>query len=265
MIEIKTIDSDRRRSSEVAPGPWHRSTSTALEIRGGLGSAVEVGGYATRYGVEYEVGGGPANFGWIESVAPGAGAASLAEDPDVVLLVNHEGMPLARTKSGTLHLAEDEHGLYHSTRLDSSDPDVAALLPKLERGDVDEMSFAFRVTDHSWFEHDDHEGDNMSGRRINSYNINRGDVSYVTFGANPNTTIDLRGLDAALASILVEGDTDLDRLDEFELVETRTAIERVRGINRANADGMSDGDGMSPAVIQQRQRLWTLAQREDIT
>lgn len=46
-----------------------------------------------------------------ESIAPGAFRKTLSETPDVRLLINHEGLPLARTKNGTLKLEEDERGL----------------------------------------------------------------------------------------------------------------------------------------------------------
>ena len=46
-----------------------------------------------------------------ESIAPGAFRKTLMETPDVRLLINHEGLPLARTKNGTLTLTEDDRGL----------------------------------------------------------------------------------------------------------------------------------------------------------
>jgi len=47
-----------------------------------------------------------------ESIAPGAFRKTLSETPDVRLLINHSGLPLARTKNGTLTLTEDDRGLY---------------------------------------------------------------------------------------------------------------------------------------------------------
>ena len=47
-----------------------------------------------------------------ESIAPGAFRKTLSETPDVRLLINHEGLPVARTKNGTLTLTEDDRGLY---------------------------------------------------------------------------------------------------------------------------------------------------------
>jgi HK97 family phage prohead protease len=106
-----------------------------------------------------------------------------------VLVINHAGLPLARTKSGTLRLEPDAVGLRVFAELDASDPDVRALLPKMRRGDVDEMSFAFRVVDDVWTP-------DYSEREITQVNLHRGDVSVVTFGANPHTMAMVR---AALA------------------------------------------------------------------
>jgi phage head maturation protease len=51
---------------------------------------------------------------------------TLSEAPDVVLLLNHEGLPLARTKAGTLTLSEDDRGLHVEADLDPEDPDTLA-------------------------------------------------------------------------------------------------------------------------------------------
>jgi hypothetical protein len=71
--------------------------------------------------------------------------------------------------------------------LDPSDPDVARIEKKIDRGDLDEMSFAFRVTGQVW-------NDDYTEREITEVSLNRGDVSVVTFGANPATSATLRGL-----------------------------------------------------------------------
>src|SRR6185312_14339819 len=113
-----------------------------------------------------------------ETIKRGAFAKTLGETPDVQLLINHEGLPLARTVSGTLRLAEDDRGLRVDADLDPEDPDVQRLLPKVQRGDIDQMSFGFRVTRQNWDE--DYEN-----REIVEVNIDRGDVSVVNQGANP--------------------------------------------------------------------------------
>jgi HK97 family phage prohead protease len=81
---------------------------------------------------------------------PGAFAATLAKKPDVRLLINHDGLPLARTTSGTLKLREDKRGLHFEAELDATDPDVQRILPKVQRGDLSQMSFAFRTIKDAW-------------------------------------------------------------------------------------------------------------------
>ncbi len=140
-------------------------------------------GYASVTGRAYSVG------HYEETIAPNAFKRTLANpDLDVLLLVNHTGLPYARTTSGTLRLSEDERGLRVEADLDPSDPDVQALVPKMKRGDVTEMSFAFRVTS----QNDQEWSDDYSKRLIKSVDIQRGDVSIVSYGASPTTTAALR-------------------------------------------------------------------------
>ncbi len=192
-------------------------------------------GHASVYGFEYEVHGGPP-WGWIERVEEGAFDGTLGEDPDVVYLINHQGLPTARTKSGTLTLEADDDGLFTRADMDPINPRVVELASAVERGDVDEMSFAFRVTEQSWAEHPDHEGDEMSLRKILAVNLNRGDVSAVTFGASDATNVDIM--------------RSIDRLDERELVEARAAIERrISNTKSGGTPDQTERDGMSPEVL----------------
>ena len=57
---------------------------------------------------------------FIEYVKRGAFSKTLNDGADVRLLINHEGVPLARSKSGTLALEEDERGLRVEADLDPS-------------------------------------------------------------------------------------------------------------------------------------------------
>jgi HK97 family phage prohead protease len=198
-----------------APEAPHRQTIRApFEVRNVFGvearadtdtsTLVRVEGVASVYDHRYDVYGGPANFGWVEQVARGAFDETLAEDPDVVFLLNHEGLPLARTRSGTLTLTAGKTGLEVSAELDRRDTDAGNLLVKMERGDIDEMSFAFRVTRQAWEAHPDHPDDEMSLRTIEAVNLNRGDVSAVTYGASDATTIDI------VRSLQLANDVELD-------------------------------------------------------
>lgn len=148
-------------------------------------------GYASTF-EPYDVYGGPAVGGWIEQLATSAFDKTLRENPDLHLLINHTGMPLARTKSGTLMLAVDRHGLkVEAPALDLEDPDVQRLRVKMKRGDMDEMSFAFRVKAQAWSATDDFPDDSYALRTITEVSLHKGDVSVVNFGANPTTTAEI--------------------------------------------------------------------------
>ena len=129
--------------------------------------------------------------GYTETIARGAFRKSLAGQPDVMLLVNHDGFPLARTTlpagmPGHLSLTEDVRGLYFDAQLDRGDPDAQALMRKVGSGLMDQCSFAFRVIKQDW-------SDDRSQRTIHEVSLDRGDVSVVNYGASPMTSVDARG------------------------------------------------------------------------
>jgi HK97 family phage prohead protease len=121
---------------------------------------------------------------FIETIAPGAFRKTLSETPDVRLLINHEGLPLARTKNGTLTLSEDERGLFMDAVI--ADTSEGRDLYKLvERGDVDQMSFAFRVIRQKYNE-------DRSVRTLTEVSLSDGDVSVVTYPAYQTTSVEAR-------------------------------------------------------------------------
>jgi len=150
-----------------------------------------VEGYATTFDTAYDVAGG-APYGWSEVIAPGAFTKTLRERDDVRFLVNHEGVPAARTKSGTLSLVQDDLGLRVEARLDRTNPSVAELASALERGDLDQMSFAFQVVRQEW-------NDEYTARRILEAKLF--DVAPVTFPANPATHIQQKRDAARVAEV----------------------------------------------------------------
>lgn len=83
---------------------------------------------------------GTVRWGFVEWIERGAFAPVL--DDDVRLLINHEGVPLARTTNNTLRLSEDKVGLVSEADLApvQLSRDLATLI---ERGDITQMSFAF--------------------------------------------------------------------------------------------------------------------------
>ncbi|QBP29669.1 capsid maturation protease [Mycobacterium phage Typha] len=237
----------RNRPTVITDAPEHRAIPiNRLELRAADDSAdeIELTGYASTF-EPYEMYGGPAAGGWIEQIDKRAFTKTLREKPDLMLLINHEGMPLARTKSGTLTLSVDDHGLKVRAMLDRSDPDVQRLEAKMRRGDMDEMSFAFRVRGQKWEATEDFPDDLYALRTITEVNLHKGDVSVVNYGANPTTHAEVKGLDAAIR-ILADA-------DQSQLVEARCdsdAVARAQAnlgamIGKPSADDQPDDEARS--------------------
>jgi HK97 family phage prohead protease len=131
-----------------------------------------------------------------ERILPGAFDRTLEAAPDVKLKVDHAGLPLGRTTSGTLTLTPDGDGLLIRSPLDPRDPDVQRIQYKIERGDLKEMSFAFWVPEggDQW----DTSGE-MDERTLTMIDLDGGDVSVVADPAYPQTDVALRSLTKFLA------------------------------------------------------------------
>lgn len=178
----------QRRGGEL-PGtaPLVRAHAEKIEVRaaGADGTLRHFTGFASVYDRAYEMWDffGP----YTEQVTSGAGSESLANpELDVPLVLQHDSLRrIARTTNGTLTLAEktvdDTSGLWvDAPALDARDADVAYIVPKLEAGLVDEMSFRFMITKGAW-------SSDWTEYHIEGYDIHRGDVAIVGYGANPHT------------------------------------------------------------------------------
>lgn len=241
---------DRRDLIDV---PERRAivTTGRLELRAD-GNDLQLTGYASVFESPYDVYGGPP-YGWTEVVDRKAFDTTLRAKPDLHLLINHEGMPLARTKSGTLQLAADSKGLHVEADLDPDDPDVQRLRTKMKRGDMDEMSFGFRVKRQEWNE-------DYTERRLLEVSLHKGDVSVVNFGANPATSAEINSAAGAL-EILAALDPEAAmaelRSDGVDLERLTRARDNVVALHRqmkpqpkpsgrltvAEARAIADGDG----------------------
>lgn len=187
------------------------------EVRKTSGNEFIVRGYASLFDSPYPVAGGPDAGGFMETVNRSAFDVTLASNPDVHFLINHEGVTLARTKAGTLTLSTDRKGLVSEARIDRRDPMGQSLEVKMERGDLDEMSFAFRTVRQSWNE-------DYTERGLLEVNIDKGDVSVVNNGANDKTRIRIAEARDALA-VLASAD----------LAEVRSMDNPVQALREARA------------------------------
>ena len=146
-----------------------------------------------------------------EYVKRGAFSKTLNDGADVRLLVDHEGVPLARTKSGTMTLVEDQRGLRMEAKLDPMNPDAARIMSAMKRGDLSQMSFAFRTVKDNW-------NSDRSVRELREVQLF--DVSVVTFPAYEETVAELRSV---LTSVIIAPTTGVRlRKSQIELQKYRS-------------------------------------------
>ncbi len=220
-----------------------------VEFRDNGDGTVTVAGYASTFDTPYTV------TDWLgdyeESVDPAAFDKTLREGADVRLLLNHEGLPLARTKSGTLQLSTDSIGLHYESRLDTSDPDVQRIVPKMSRGDLAESSFAFRTIRQEW---------NADYTRRKLLEVKLFDVSIVTFPANPATSALLRGvelLEALAAWDPQELELELREAGELSadvIARATETLERIRGV-RTESGAASRDRAVTMSLATARRQL----------
>jgi len=110
-------------------------------------------------------------------------AFSEAKMDDVVLNIDHQGKPAAKTRNGTLVLEVRGDGLYMEADL-SRNATGRELFEDIQKGFYDRMSFAFAVSEASY---------NKDTRTRTILKIKRlYDVSAVTFPAYEQTSISAR-------------------------------------------------------------------------
>jgi HK97 family phage prohead protease len=239
---------DEKRAALLLGTLERRTRPAEVEIRSdGDSSTFTVRGYASVVEHSYEVYGGPERGGWNETIARDAFAKTLAEKPDVAFLINHDGIPLARSRSGTLTLSADNTGLASEAEIDAESPLGQTLRSAMKRGDLDQMSFGFRVTRQEWNEE-------YTERRITEVSLDHGDVSIVTYPANPATSMSI-----------VSARSAVNFLRESELAEIRAEVspDELREA-RERLDGLLSGL-MSPDEVRAADAEDDAEEREETT
>ena len=145
------------------------------EVRAASDDNLTVSGYAAMFDDITDLG------YFKERIARGA-FDGVMED-DVRLLINHTGVPLARTTNGTLDLEVDETGLRYTARL-ADTTEGRDLYKLIKRGDISQSSFAFTI--------EDEEYDRKENLRTITKMGSLLDVSPVTYPAYPTTTVAAR-------------------------------------------------------------------------
>lgn len=142
---------------------------------------------------------------FIERIEPNA--MKNADMKDVRLFVNHDvnKIALARSKNGnensTMSFSIDDEGVHMRAILDiDNNAEARALYSAIQRGDMDGMSFMFRIDKESWSDLDEGK---IPTRTINSISIVH-EVSVVNFPAYPQTSVSARSSEETEFSPLVE-------------------------------------------------------------
>lgn len=161
-----------------------RYYSTEFEARA-VGDGFTIAGHAAVFNrLSQDLG------GFVERIAPGAFRKTIGE-ADVRALFNHDAsLILGRSKSGTLYLEEDERGLAYEVKI----PDTSYgrdLMVSIERGDITQSSFGFRVIDDMW----DRTDDGYPLRTLREVSLHNGDVSPVTYPAYLDTEVAARAVE----------------------------------------------------------------------
>lgn len=141
-------------------------------------------GYAAVFDTETDIAGL-----FREKIQRGAFKDALSSS-DVHALFNHdENFVLGRMKAGTLRISEDDHGL--KVEIDPPDTqDARDLIRKMERGDIDQMSFAFSMREGETWDMTEEPPLRTINKVDELY-----DVSVVTRGAYPTTEVAVRSME----------------------------------------------------------------------
>lgn len=189
-----------------------RILASNLEVRAAEGEAPVLVGHAAVFNRDSELIAGS----FIERIAPGAFAESIAKPDDVRALFNHDpNLILGRNLSKTLSLQEDETGL-----LVTINPPKTSYAQDLQestkRGDVSQMSFGFQTIEDKWT-----RGENGAPDVRTLLKVRLFDVSPVTFPAYPDTDVAVRSHEAFVRTLAPADSGEIEsrkRRNELEAV-----------------------------------------------
>lgn len=159
-------------------------------------------GYAALYNVETVIG------GWFREVIQEGAFADVLTD-DVRGTFNHsEDVILSRTRNSTLRLKEDSRGLWYEMDLNPDDPDAIRVYAKVQRGDVNQSSFAFYVSpDGEEWDYSETKQGKLPLRRITKVDQLL-DVAAVAYPAYDATSVSARAKERAEDNPLVRAEAE---------------------------------------------------------
>lgn len=144
------------------------------------GGNLYIEGYFAVYGSKY----------WLwddayETIEPGAFDGET--ERDVRALADHDTrLVLGRTTAGTLTLRIDDKGLWGSILINPKDQDAVNLYERVKRGDVNQCSFGFDITEQTT----DYNDDGSTVWHLTKVRLY--EVSVVTFPAYEDTGVEAR-------------------------------------------------------------------------
>lgn len=206
-------------NTKLPEGVERRFHETKFEVRESEGEPKRIVGYAAVFGKRSVNLGFSEKFPFFEIIQPGAFENVLKDD--VRAVIDHKGglQTLGRTKSGTLKISEDEIGL----RFELETPDTQAgrdIMTLIQRGDIDQASFKFRVKDDG-DEFTDEDDGKTTVRTIKKGGIAELlDVSPVTFPAYQDTIVQSRSIENYISAKRQRPNVALRRARELRLALT---------------------------------------------
>ena len=177
-------DKPRHRSGGFSFTPEMRTrTVEGMEVRDGKAGtdSIVLTGSPIVYDQPYTVRDSLGEFS--ETMSPGV-VSDIIDTCDCRYLINHDGMPLARTVSGTLKLIDTPTSLRYEAHLDARSQLANDLAVAVERGDVSQMSCGFIVAADTW-------EDDWTVRTVEKFGQLL-DISAVTYPASPTTSVELQ-------------------------------------------------------------------------
>lgn len=176
--------------------------------------------YVEGYAATFNVWG---DGGWFrEQILPGAFRTALDKSDPRALFNHKEDLLLGRKSSGTLELSEDSTGL-----------SIRFLMPKyatniqemMDRGDLNQMSFAFTVLRDEWRWGADYEKEERDILEVDTLH----DVSLVTFPFYEESKAYLRNSDVArqrLEQLRKAADTGMTEEQRRKLLDAKMSVRR---------------------------------------
>lgn len=211
-VRDSTARPSQRRHAEWVEGTSPARVARAFEVRdSGTGGPV-VATFASVTEAPYEM---YDMFGaYNEVVSLDAFNSTLSAAPSVEFTLNHGaggGLPMAHTRNDTLTLSAitdaEVTGLWYEALVDPTRHDVSDAVKAMQRGDLAESSFKFRIDSGQW-------SPDYTEYRILAVSLDRGDVSAVNYGANPHTASDMlkHSQTAPTATVAIEAEDTARRV-----------------------------------------------------